>query len=41
MDTALSVFINGIGGVFAGMAILYITMKLISLIAQYRQTADD
>ncbi len=41
MDTALSVFINGIGGVFAGMAILYITMKLISLIAQHRQAADE
>ena len=33
METTLSVFLNGIGGVFAGMAVLYVTMKAISLVA--------
>ena len=28
MVSAFSVFINGIAGVFAGMGILYVTMKL-------------
>ena len=33
METTLSVFLNGIGGVFAGMAVLYVAMKVISLVA--------
>jgi Na+-transporting methylmalonyl-CoA/oxaloacetate decarboxylase gamma subunit len=33
VETAFSVFVNGIGGVFAGMAVLYVTMKIISLVA--------
>ena len=34
METTLSVFLNGIGGVFAGMAVLYVTMKILALVAQ-------
>ncbi len=33
METTLSVFLNGMGGVFAGMAILYLTMKALALVA--------
>jgi Na+-transporting methylmalonyl-CoA/oxaloacetate decarboxylase gamma subunit len=33
MEETLNVFVNGIAGVFCGMAVLYIAMKLISLIA--------
>jgi Na+-transporting methylmalonyl-CoA/oxaloacetate decarboxylase gamma subunit len=36
MEQAVSIFINGLGGVFAGMAILYLTMKLISLTAGWQ-----
>lgn len=31
MPTAFNVFLNGISGVFAGMAVLYIAMKILSL----------
>jgi len=34
VETTLSVFLNGIGGVFAGMAVLYITMKILALVAK-------
>ena len=34
METTLSVFLNGIGGVFAGMAVLYVTMKALALVAR-------
>ena len=33
METTLSVFLNGMGGVFAGMAVLYLTMKALALAA--------
>jgi len=33
MEETLNVFINGIAGVFCGMAVLYIAMKLIRLVA--------
>jgi hypothetical protein len=33
MEAALAVFINGISGVFTGMAVLYLTIRLISVIA--------
>ena len=33
METTLSVFLNGISGVFAGMAVLYLTMKTLALVA--------
>lgn len=32
MQEALSVFVNGILGVFVGMAVLYFTIKLISFV---------
>ena len=34
MEQAIAVFINGITGVFAGMAVLYVTIRLMSLIAE-------
>lgn len=37
MYTPLEIFINGIAGVFAGMVVLYISIKIISLIAGLRQ----
>jgi hypothetical protein len=30
MDTATSVFINGISGVFTGIAVLYLMMKMLA-----------
>ena len=33
MDTASSVFLNGIGGVFTGIAVLYVMMKVLSATA--------
>ena len=33
METTLSVFLNGMAGVFAGMAILYLTMKALAFLA--------
>lgn len=39
MEQALEVFINGIGGVFAGIAMLYISIRVISLVAG-RRTED-
>lgn len=33
MDTASSIFINGITGVFAGIAVLYLAMKLLAVTA--------
>ena len=32
MSNAITVFISGIAGVFAGMALLYFTMKITSFI---------
>ena len=32
MNTASSVFINGIAGVFTGIAVLYVMMKMLSLV---------
>ena len=37
MELALSIFSNGIIGVFAGMTVLYFTMKLISLVAEHME----
>ena len=31
MEQALEVFLNGIGGVFAGMGMLYVTIRLLAL----------
>ncbi len=33
MESAVGVFINGITGVFIGMAVLYLAMKLIALVS--------
>lgn len=33
MQTAVGIFVNGITGVFIGMAILYLAMKLIGLVS--------
>jgi hypothetical protein len=33
VETTLSVFLNGMAGVFAGMAVLYATMKALALVA--------
>ena len=33
MDTASSVFLNGIVGVFTGIAVLYVMMKILSVTA--------
>lgn len=39
MEQALEVFVNGIGGVFAGIAMLYLSIRLISLVVN-RQAED-
>ncbi len=39
MEQALEVFFNGIGGVFAGIAMLYLSIRLISLMADRK--AED
>ena len=31
MEQALDIFLNGIGGVFAGMGMLYVAIKLLAL----------
>ncbi len=31
MEAAVGIFVNGITGVFVGMAVLYLAMKLIAL----------
>ena len=31
MEQALEVFLNGIGGVFAGMGMLYVAIRLLAL----------
>ena len=33
MNTASSVFINGIAGVFTGIGVLYVMMKILSFVA--------
>ena len=32
MGQALEVFLNGIGGVFAGMGVLYLAIRLLALV---------
>ena len=36
METAFGIFVNGIAGVFIGMAVLYLAMKLIAWVAGER-----
>ena len=38
METTLSVFVNGMTGVFAGMGVLYLTMKLL---AYFTESASE
>ena len=40
MNTASSVFINGIAGVFTGIGVLYVMMKILSFVAG-RPTPDS
>ncbi len=41
MDAAINIFVNGITGVFLGMAVLYLTMKIIALVAARRSESED
>ncbi|MFQ5660748.1 MAG: hypothetical protein ACE5GZ_09985 [Gammaproteobacteria bacterium] len=41
MEEVLNVFINGIAGVFIGMAILYIAMKCITLFAGQLEKKEE
>ncbi len=41
MDAAINIFVNGISGVFLGMAVLYLTMKIIALVAVGRSESED
>jgi hypothetical protein len=38
--TAIDIFVNGITGVFIGMAVLYLAMKLIALVSVIGATGD-
>ncbi len=40
METAVGIFVNGITGVFIGMAVLYLAMKLIALVSAVRVAPD-
>jgi len=41
LDAAIDIFVNGISGVFLGMAVLYLTMKIIALVAVKRPESED
>lgn len=41
MSEAFRIFINGISGVFAGMAILYLVVKLIALTAGRQASGEE
>ncbi len=40
MATTVDIFVNGITGVFIGMAVLYLAMKLIALVSAMGTTPD-
>ena len=40
MESAVSVFVNGITGVFIGMAVLYLAMKLIAMVSAMRSEPE-
>lgn len=40
MDQAINVFLNGLGGVFVGMAVLYLTIKLLSFVVGLLSDAE-
>ena len=41
MGAEINIFVNGISGVFLGMAVLYLAMKVIALLAVEPSTAED
>ena len=41
METAVGIFVNGITGVFIGMAVLYLAMKLIALVSTLRTGPEE
>jgi len=41
LDAGISIFVNGISGVFFGMAVLYLTIKIIGLVAADRSEPED
>jgi len=41
LDAAINIFVNGISGVFLGMAVLYLTMKIIALVTVKRSESED
>ncbi|MFQ5983329.1 MAG: hypothetical protein ACE5KS_08145 [Woeseiaceae bacterium] len=41
MDAAIDIFVNGISGVFLGMAVLYLAMKIIALVATLRSKSEE
>ncbi len=41
MEQALEVFFNGIAGVFAGIGMLYLTLKLLALLADNREKDEE
>ena len=40
MEEAFKVFVNGITGVFCGMVILYLVIKLIALVARKEENQE-
>jgi len=41
VDAGINIFINGISGVFLGMAVLYLTIKIIAFVAADRSASED
>jgi len=41
LDAAINIFVNGISGVFFGLAVLYLTIKLIALVAIERSESES
>jgi len=40
VETAVGIFVNGITGVFIGMSVLYLAMKLIALVSAIRAAPE-
>lgn len=41
MQEVMMVFINGVGGVFAGMALLFLTIKFTAIVADKLSAGKD
>ena len=41
MQSAMQILVNGTAGVFAGMAVLYLTIKLIALLPEKKQDKKE